>query len=218
MVRPPRQCGVVSPSEFYESNMDEGIEKILSYCRVEIASHIEVLQGASVGWLEPFSRLVHACVRAVASGGTLMFFGNGGSAADAQHFAAELTVRYRVNRRAMRAIALTTDTSALTAIGNDFGFENLFARQVDALCRPGDVVIALSTSGNSENVIRGVLAAGTLGAVTAAFTGSDGGRLVRHVEHAIVVPSTITARIQEVHLLFGHILCGFLEENAAPPR
>ena len=155
-------------------------------------------------------------IKAVAAGHKLLLFGNGGSAADAQHLATELTVRYRTNRRAIAAIALTTDTSALTAIGNDFGFDDLFARQVEALCLPGDVVIGISTSGNSENVIRGLRAARARGAITAGLGGGDGGRMVQHVDHAIIVPSTTTARIQEVHILLGHMLCGLLEKAVAP--
>jgi D-sedoheptulose 7-phosphate isomerase len=138
-------------------------------------------------------------------------FGNGGSAADAQHLATELVVRYRANRRALPAIALTTDTSALTAIGNDFGFDALFERQVEALCAAGDVAIGISTSGNSENVIRGLVAARARGAVTVGLGGGDGGRLARSVDYAVIVPSTVTARIQEMHILLGHSLCAFLE-------
>ena len=161
--------------------------------------------------LEPFRLLVLACTKALQRGGKLLFFGNGGSAADAQHLATELTVRYRVDRLAISAVALTTDTSALTAIGNDFGFEDVFARQVTALSRRGDVAIGLSTSGNSENVIRGLRAARKRGAVTVGFTGCDGGKLLAQVDHAILVPSSNTARIQEMHLLLGHALCGLIE-------
>ena len=147
-------------------------------------------------------------------GGTLFFCGNGGSAADAQHLATEFVVRYRKNRAALPAIALTTDTSALTAIGNDFGFEELFARQVEALCRAGDVAIGITTSGNSENVIRGLRAAKAAGAVTVAFTGEGGGRLAGQVDRSIFIPSKATARIQEMHLMLGHVLCALLEQEA----
>lgn len=180
--------------------------------RLEISEHARVLQQTETEVLEPFTRLVAACATALKAGRKLLFFGNGGSAADAQHLATELTVRYRVNRPAMRAIALTTDTSTLTAIGNDLGFDDLFARQVDALCRTGDVAIGISTSGNSENVIRGLRAAKAQGGVTAGFTGGYGGRLREYVDHAIVIPSTNTARIQEMHILLGHVLCGLLED------
>jgi D-sedoheptulose 7-phosphate isomerase len=188
---------------------------ILSICRHELDRHGEVLDRVRSMDLEPFRRLADAAAGALRQGGKLLFFGNGGSAADAQHLATELTVRYRVNRRALCAIALTTDTSTLTAIGNDFGFEDLFARQVEALCRPGDLAIGLSTSGNSENVIRGLKVARGLGAVTAAFTGGSGGRVLEYVDIALVIPSPDTARIQEMHILFGHTLCGLLETAAA---
>jgi D-sedoheptulose 7-phosphate isomerase len=164
---------------------------------------------------EPFRRLLAAAAEALTAGGKILFFGNGGSAADAQHLATELTVRYRTNRRALSAIALTTDTSTLTAIGNDFGFDDLFARQVEALGRPGDLAIGFTTSGNSENVIRGFIAARACGVRTAVFTGGSGGRVLAHADVAVVVPSANTARIQEMHILLGHTLCGWLEATAA---
>jgi D-sedoheptulose 7-phosphate isomerase len=181
----------------------------------EWAEHAEVVALAREAVRGPFGRLAEAALAAVKAGHKLLLFGNGGSAADAQHLATELTVRYRVNRRAIPAIALTTDTSALTAIGNDFGFDDLFARQVEALCAPGDVVIGISTSGNSENVIRALRAARARGAVTAGFGGGTGGRMLECVDHAVIVPSKVTARIQEVHILLGHMLCGLLEDAAA---
>ena len=190
--------------------------EILEYCRAEAAEHLDVLQRVGAMDLAPFRRLVEASQRSLGTGGKLLFFGNGGSGADAQHLATELTVRYRTNRPALAAIALTTDTSTLTAIGNDFGFDDLFGRQAEALCRPEDVAIGLSTSGNSENVIRGLKMARSRGAFTAAFTGGDGGRIVGHADSAIVIPSSNTARIQEMHILLGHALCGLLER--APLR
>ena len=183
------------------------------YIDGEFAEHAQVLERSGPAVQGPLAALARACIEALASGNKLLFFGNGGSAADAQHLATELTVRYRTNRPAIAALALTTDTSTLTAIGNDFGFDDLFARQVEALCRPGDVVIAISTSGNSENVVRGLRAAGARDAVTAAFGGGDGGRMLEHVQHAVVVPSKTTARIQEAHILIGHTLCGLIEKG-----
>lgn len=163
--------------------------------------------------LEPFTMLVADCVKAIQRGGKLLLFGNGGSAADAQHIATELTVRFKKDRRPIPAIALTTDTSALTAIGNDFGFEHLFSRQVEALCSSGDIVIGISTSGNSENVIRGIQAAKKIGATTVALGGGDGGRMKELADHVIIVPSTVTARIQEMHITIGHMLCGAIEQE-----
>jgi D-sedoheptulose 7-phosphate isomerase len=184
----------------------------IQYLTREFADHSGVASRTAEAVREAFPPVVEACRQAVSNGHKLLFFGNGGSAADAQHFATELVVRYRKNRPAIRALALTTDTSALTAIGNDFGFDDLFARQVDALCSAGDVAIGISTSGNSENVIRGIREARTKGAVTVAFTGGDGGRVSALADHALVVPSTATARIQEMHLVLGHALCALLEE------
>jgi D-sedoheptulose 7-phosphate isomerase len=181
----------------------------------EFADHAEVLAQTRKAVREPFERLVGACSTALAGGHKILLFGNGGSAADAQHIATELTVRYTTNRRALAAIALTTDTSALTAIGNDFGFDDLFARQVEALGRPGDVAIGISTSGDSENVIRGLETAKAAGLVAAGFGGGDGGRMNGLADPFLVVPSKVTARIQEMHILCGHMLCGALEDQVS---
>jgi len=138
-------------------------------------------------------------------------FGNGGSAADCQHLATELTIRYKADRPTIAAIALTTDTSALTAGGNDIGFDNIFARQVEALGKPGDLAIGISTSGNSENVIRGLKQARDIGAAAAGFGGKGGGPMADVAAPYLVVPSNTTSRIQEMHITLGHMLCGALE-------
>ncbi|MBL0211249.1 MAG: D-sedoheptulose 7-phosphate isomerase [Holophagaceae bacterium] len=143
----------------------------------------------------------------------LLICGNGGSAADAQHLAAELSGRYLKERRALAGLALTTDTSALTAIGNDYGFDSVFSRQVEALARPGDLLIGISTSGNSANVIKAVESAKQLGVRTLGLLGRDGGALKSLVDDALVVPSTITARIQEVHQMVYHFWCEILDER-----
>ncbi len=140
-----------------------------------------------------------------------MFFGNGGSASDAQHLATELTVRYKGNRRALAAIALTTDTSALTAIGNDFGFDELFSRQIEALGKPGDVAIAITTSGKSPNILKALTQARQMGLVAAALGGKGGGGLNGLADPLLVVPSDTTARIQEMHIMLGQMLCGAIE-------
>lgn len=145
-----------------------------------------------------------ACIR---QGGKILFFGNGGSAADAQHLATELTVRYATNRRALPALALTTDTSALTAAANDFGYDQVFSRQVEALGRPGDVACAISTSGESRNVIRALETAREIGLVATGLTGKGGGAMVGLADPLIVVPSHTTARIQEMHITLGQMLC-----------
>ena len=143
----------------------------------------------------------------------ILICGNGGSAADAQHFAAELSGRYLKERRALAGIALTTDSSALTAIGNDYGFDRVFSRQVEALGRPGDLLVGISTSGNSPNVILAVEAAKGLGMRTLGLLGRDGGKLAGAVDEALVVPSSVTARIQEVHQMVYHFWCEALDEH-----
>lgn len=177
----------------------------------ELDEHAAVLEASRQALGGPFKDLVGACAAAVRAGGKIVFFGNGGSAADSQHLATELTVRYKQDRAPIAALALTTDTSALTAIGNDFGFEDLFARQIEALVHSRDVVIGISTSGQSENVIRGLKAAQALGAVAAGFGGKDGGRMKGLAAPLLVVPSATTSRIQEMHITLGQMLCGALE-------
>ncbi len=149
---------------------------------------------------------------AVKEGNKIILFGNGGSAADAQHIAAEIVGRFKKERNALPAIALTTDTSILTAVGNDYGFETIFERQVEALCLPGDVAIGITTSGNSENVIRGLRKAHDLGATTVAFTGRNGGKVVEIAHYSFIVPSYETPRIQECHITLGHVLCEIIDE------
>ncbi|HWJ22752.1 MAG TPA: SIS domain-containing protein [Gemmatimonadaceae bacterium] len=155
-----------------------------------------------------------AMIRAtVARGGTLFFCGNGGSAADAQHMATEYVVRYMRNRRAYPAIALTTDTSLLTAAGNDIGFDLVFARQVEALARAGDLLVIHSTSGNSPNVLRAAEAARAKGVEVLAFSSRDGGALRALADHSVVVPTQRTDRAQEVHLCVEHVICDLIEET-----
>ena len=146
-------------------------------------------------------------------GHKLFFCGNGGSASDSQHLAAEFVGRYEKERRALAAIALTTDTSILTAVGNDYGFERVFERQIEALGQKGDVLVALSTSGRSKNVLRAVSRAKEIGLYTIGFTGGSGGELKTAVDLAIVVPSKKTSRIQESHIMIGHILCEFVDNT-----
>lgn len=161
--------------------------------------------------VDAIGRAGDAIVAALRRGNGLLLFGNGGSAADAQHLAAEFVGRYVAERAPLAAIALTTDTSALTAIGNDYGFDQIFARQIRALGRRGDVAIAISTSGRSSNVILGIEAAREAALTTIALTGGDGGSLIPIVDIAIVVPSTTTARIQECHITIGHVLCEYVD-------
>ena len=145
-------------------------------------------------------------------GGKILLCGNGGSAADCQHIAAELVVQYQKNRKALAAIALTTDTSILTAHSNDFGFDTVYSRQIEALANENDCLIAISTSGKSKNIVKAVEAARLKNMPVIGLTGCDGGELSRLVSHSIVVPSNVTARIQEAHILIGHWWCGAIEE------
>jgi D-sedoheptulose 7-phosphate isomerase len=159
------------------------------------------------------STLGHVMAQALASGHKIIFFGNGGSAADAQHLAAELTGRYMTERRALAALTLTANTSSLTAIGNDYSYEMVFARQIEALGCPGDVAVGISTSGKSANVLRAMEAARSKRMITAALTGKTGGELASAVDYCIRIPSVCTPRIQEAHILTGHILCEIIEQE-----
>jgi D-sedoheptulose 7-phosphate isomerase len=156
------------------------------------------------------AQLIAQCLT---DGGKVLLFGNGGSAADAQHLAAEFVGRFVLERNALPAIALTTDSSILTAVGNDYGFDQVFARQIQALGRPRDVAIGISTSGNSPNVVKAVSVAAERGLRTIGLAGRDGGVLAKAAEIAITVPSTNTARIQECHIAVGHVLCELVEDE-----
>jgi D-sedoheptulose 7-phosphate isomerase len=173
--------------------------------RAMVDEHLDVATQLRETLLERIDAIASAITQALEAGNKVVTFGNGGSAADAQHLAAELIGHYRADRRSLPAVALTTDSSVLTAIANDFEFDELFARQVRALVNSGDVVVAISTSGEAENVLRGVTAARQRGATTVAFTGSRG-RLGQLAEHTLAVPSTETARIQEMHVLAIHLI------------
>ncbi|EME70504.1 phosphoheptose isomerase [Paramagnetospirillum caucaseum] len=190
--------------------------KFAAFLDQQIAEHAETLAVTGAAVREPFQHLVQACIDSLAAGGKILFFGNGGSAADAQHLAAELVVRYRVNRKAIAAVALTTDTSILTACSNDFSYEEIFSRQVEALGRPGDVAIGITTSGNSPNVLTALAVARDMGLVAAGLAGRDGGKMVGLADPLLIVPSMVTARIQEMHILIGHALCDQVEAMAAP--
>ena len=182
------------------------------------AAHVEAgldrlaaLAGASKALAPQVARIAARYAGVLRGGGTLYFCGNGGSAADAQHVAAEYVVRYARTRRALAAVALTTDASLLTAAGNDLGFEQIFARQVEALCRPGDLLVLHSTSGRSPNLVAAARAARTLGTPTVAFLGRDGGALMGEVDEAVVVPADDTGQIQLLHLALEHLVVELVE-------
>jgi D-sedoheptulose 7-phosphate isomerase len=181
--------------------------------RQELCEHREVFE-ATVAMIDaPFIRTLDLIDQALRQGGKLLIFGNGGSAADAQHLAAELIIRYKADRPALSAIALTTDTSALTACANDLGFDAVFERQIEGLARQHDVAMGISTSGNSANVLRGLRRARCLGLKTIGLTGGTGGQMRDECDALIVVPSAVTARIQEMHITIGHVLCKALEQR-----
>lgn len=184
-----------------------------SFWSAEADEHRAVMEKTFSTLFEPFSRMVDACEHTIRNDGKIMFFGNGGSAGDSQHLATELAVRYIKDREPIAAIALTTDTSALTAIGNDIGFDALFSRQIEALGRRGDVAIGISTSGKSPNVLKALEAARRKGIKTIGLSGKDGGAMKDLCDVILIVPSNTTARIQEMHITLGQMLCGALEQR-----
>jgi D-sedoheptulose 7-phosphate isomerase len=190
-------------------NREQAIDLIKSSLREGAELRTVVARDCSAAIFEA-AGLITMCLRA---GGKLLFFGNGGSAADAQHLAAEFVGRFVRKRAGLAAIALTTNSSILTAVANDYGFDQVFARQIQAVGRRGDVAIAISTSGNSPNVIEGVKAAKEGDLKTIALSGKDGGRLAKETNLAITIASTNTARIQECHIAVGHLLCELTEQE-----
>ncbi|MGE7413235.1 D-sedoheptulose-7-phosphate isomerase [Methylobacterium tarhaniae] len=182
------------------------------------AAHLAVATRSAERLGSPMAAVTAACLRALRGGGKLLLFGNGGSAADAQHIASELTIGFGRRRGGIAALALTTDASALTAAGNDLGFDEVFARQVEALGRPGDVALGLTTSGRSPNVIAALRTARRAGLATIGFTGEDGTELRALCDVVVAVPSCETPRIQEVHLLLGHILCEVIAQELDDDR
>lgn len=187
-------------------------KKYVAYLKGEHDAHMAMFNA-----LEPLFPLIsdvgiamQDCIR---NGGKILIMGNGGSAADSQHIAAEIVGRFKKERKGLPAIALTTDTSIITSVGNDYGYHYIFARQVEALCRPQDLVIGITTSGNSANVVNAIEAANAIGATTVGLTGGTGGKLNDLCKYNIVIPSNVTARIQEAHIFVGHSLCEILESD-----
>ena len=181
--------------------------------RAELNLHLETVNKVISDFEQIIEDVAEILVDTIKNGNKIILFGNGGSAADAQHIAAELSGRYKKERRGLPALALTTDTSALTAISNDYGFDYVFSRQVEAIVKPGDTLIGISTSGNSKNVINGLLKGKDLNCKLIGLSGNDGGELTNVADINIVIPSNSTARIQEMHILIGHIFCQIIEEN-----
>jgi D-sedoheptulose 7-phosphate isomerase len=184
---------------------------IEAFLSAEADEHRDAFEGMIRELAHPFSKILNIWEKAIRGGGKLLLFGNGGSAADAQHIAAELVIRYKSDRPAIAAIALTTDSSALTACGNDMGFADIFARQIEALARPGDVAIGISTSGRSPNILAALREARKRSVLTIGLTGAGGGEMASLCDAMLEVPSRVTARIQEVHITVTHMLCKALE-------
>ena len=186
--------------------MLDQIEKIFN-------ESIEVKKTALQDNKEKIVSVVEAIVAAFNNGNKILFFGNGGSAADSQHIAAEFIGRFMKERKSLPAIALTTDTSILTAIGNDYGYDKVFARQIEGIAKPGDVAFGISTSGNSPNVLKGLEQAKSMGLKTVSLTGKDGGSIAKATDISMIVSSQMTARIQESHLCIAHTICELVENN-----
>jgi D-sedoheptulose 7-phosphate isomerase len=178
----------------------------------EFEAHLETIKAVMGSMEAPLEEASKLMVSTLKNGNKILLCGNGGSAADAQHIAAELTGRYKTERRGLPGIALTTDTSALTAISNDYGYAKVFDRQVEALANKGDLLIGISTSGNSANIISALNTAKELGCTTIGFSGRDGGQMNEVCDINLVVPSNDTPRIQEMHILFGHTLCQIVDD------
>lgn len=191
--------------------MNDQTDRYTRWAIAEIEAGIEIKRRTLAEQLPAIVSIAEQAVAALRRGNKILLCGNGGSAADAQHIAAEFVSRFRRERRGLAAIALTTDTSILTAIGNDYGYERVFARQVEALGRPGDLVIGISTSGASASVNAALQAARAGEMITAGLTGANGGALAQCVDYCLRVPSDNTARIQEVHIAAAHVICEIVE-------
>ena len=193
-----------------ESNEMDTLEEL---AKKHIEDSIRVKEHLIKTSPKTMAQIADEIIRAYRKGNKVLWFGNGGSAADAQHLSAELLGKFYIERKALESLALTTNMSTLTAIANDYTFDEIFARQIEALIKPGDVVIGISTSGNSPNIVRGIEEAKRQGGITIAFTGAAGGKIKGNVDYMVAVPSTDTARIQESHIMIGHIICYLVEKR-----
>ena len=198
--------------------MNADTAQSLAVARIRDCASVMRSLMESPAYLSAVVKAAEAMTNSLRSGNKILFFGNGGSAADAQHLAAELSGRFLKERKSLSGWALTTNTSVLTAIGNDYSFDDVFARQVQGIGSPGDIAFALTTSGNSANVLRAVDTARERKLVTVGLTGKSGGKLRGAVDHCICIPSDQTPRIQEAHILTGHILCELIEETLFEPN
>ena len=184
-----------------------------SIIEFEFSEHLKTAQATLEYIATPLEDAANLCIDSLRNGNKILIFGNGGSAADAQHIAAEMVGRYKVERKGLAAIALTTDTSALTSIGNDYGYDHVFDRQVEALANEGDVAIGISTGGSSHNVINGLKTASDLGCKLIGFSGRDGGEMNALCDINLVIPAEDTPRIQEMHIVIGHTICHLIDQE-----
>ncbi len=185
----------------------------MSLISENFSEHLHVIQKVSESCAQDIAVVGQLMVDVLTQGGTIYWCGNGGSAADSQHLAAELVGRFKGDRRALRSAALSTDSSVLTCVANDYSYDAIFSRQIEALGRSGDLLVGISTSGNSSNVLKAFEAAKKLGLHTVGLLGKDGGKAKAMADHSIVIPSNATARIQESHILIGHTFCDLIEEG-----
>lgn len=188
------------------------------YIKNQLLESADIKRQLSVDSLATIREIAEVCAKSTQNGGKIMFCGNGGSAADSQHLAAELVVRLtaKTDRKPLPALALTTDTSILTASANDYGFDHVFSRQVEVLGKPGDVLIAISTSGNSPNILKAVQTASSMKIITVGLSGKSGGKLGQITDYSLLVPSDDVLRIQEAHITIGHIIIGLMEKFILP--
>ncbi len=188
-------------------------KKPLNLLMNEMEGVIHLISKIKKSNMKAFNKLCERSLRSIKNGNKIIFFGNGGSASDSQHLAAELVCKYKKIRKAIPAISLSTDTSILTSIGNDIDFKFIFSRQIEAVGKPGDIAIAITTSGNSLNLIEGVKAAKKKKILTFCFSGNNGGKLKKYVDQSIIIPSKTTSQIQVAEILIGQTFCEFLEDN-----
>lgn len=196
-----------------EAKMPAQTFDLTAFWQSEADEHMDVAKKTFATLQSEFEKMLDACETSIRAGGKIMFFGNGGSAGDSQHLATELAARYIKDRAPIAAIALTTDTSMITALGNDTGFDVIFSRQIEAIGRKGDVAIGISTSGKSPNVVKALEAARKNGLTTIGLSGRDGGAMKSLCDVILIIPSNTTARIQEMHITLGQMLCGALEQR-----
>lgn len=188
-------------------------ENVMHWISQNFSEHQKIISLVADQCSEDIASIGKTMVKVLQSGGTIYWCGNGGSASDCQHLAAELVGRFKADRRALASVSLTTDSSILTSVANDYGFDYIYTRQLQALARPGDLLVIISTSGNSPNILNALQTASSMGILTVGLLGKNGGKAENMVDQSVVIPSGTTARIQEAHILIGHCLCDLIEDG-----